>query len=230
MIIKHAGFTLIELLISVTLLALLMLVGTYSYSVFTNKWQDELGQFSVVNRQATNFQRIQILLNNISPLAVRKDNGQPGFFLVGDNTRLLGITYNGLFTMDKPEVFRLSVSKNDDQTFELLYQAKPLIDSTVVSASQEITFTNNIVLLDNLDEISFRYLGWPHFTDADSSANTSNISSPIWSSSYSALDSQIMPEKIALFIRKEDREITFNIALSLNSARWMSHYWDEVGL
>jgi prepilin-type N-terminal cleavage/methylation domain-containing protein len=227
---KQTGFTLIELLISVTLLALLMLVGTFSYSIFTNKWQDELGQFSKANQQATNFQRIQTILNNISPLTVRKNNGQPGFFLVGTKTSLLGITYKGLFAIDKPEAFRLVVLKDDQQKFSLLYQAMPLDDAAIVSAEQDIVFTEDMRLLADFDDISLRYLGWPHFTDQDSVANTSNITAPVWSATYSALDSQIMPERIELNLKKGEREMTFVIALSFNAARWMSPYWDELDL
>jgi len=220
--VKQGGFTLVELLISTTILSLLMLLGTYSYSLFTNKWQDELGQFSQANEQSMNFQRLQTVLESVMPYVVRKDNRQPGFFFVGGENLMLAVTQNGLFTTDAPEAFRLSVLRNDNGKYKLLYQAKPLNNSTITSSSQELTFSKKILLADNMDEVSFKYYGWNHF--ATKSDRTEKSAS--FKSNFSGFDNQLMPEKIIVSIAKNEKEIELIIHLSEDNSSWLSTYFD----
>jgi prepilin-type N-terminal cleavage/methylation domain-containing protein len=221
--VKQGGFTLVELLISTTILSMLMLLGTYSYSLFTNKWQEELGQFSQANERSMNFQRLQTVLESVMPYVVRKDNRQPGFFFVGGENVILAITQQGLFTADAPEVFRLSVLRNDNGKYKLLYQGKPLNNSIITSSSQELTFSKKILLADNMDEIQFKYYGWNHFTTK--SDRTEESAS--FQRDFSGLDNQLMPEKIIVFITENEKEIELIINLSEENSSWLSTYFDD---
>jgi prepilin-type N-terminal cleavage/methylation domain-containing protein len=49
---KAKGFTLIELMISMTILSLLLFTGSYTYSLMSQRWNKELGEFSHSAKQA----------------------------------------------------------------------------------------------------------------------------------------------------------------------------------
>jgi len=220
--VKQEGFTLVELLISTTILSMLMLLGTYSYSLFTNKWQEELGQFSQANEQSMNFQRLQTVLGSVMPYVVRKNNRQPGFFFVGGENVMLAITKHGLFTADAPEAFRLSVLRNENGKYKLLYQGKSLNNSIITSSSQELTFSKRILLADNMDEIRFKYYGWSHF--ATKSNRTEKSAS--FQRDFSGFDNQLMPEQIMVFIAKDEKQIELIINLSEDNSSWLSTYFE----
>ncbi|WP_281556952.1 prepilin-type N-terminal cleavage/methylation domain-containing protein [Thalassomonas sp. RHCl1] len=227
---RSQGFTLIELLIVTSILSMLMFVGTYSYSLFTGKWQEDIGQFALVNREASNFQRLDIILSNIMPFVVRKDDEQPGFFFIGGKESLFAITHDGLFSQASAEAFRLSAVKREDDKYALIYQAKPLHALTINTASQSIDFSDKITLFDGLDKIEFQYFGWTSFVERSGANTGKNASKPQWFTIFSGLDNQTFPEKLTLSLYREEKQIDFLIALDTDVARWLSPYFNEEAL
>jgi len=224
---NQQGFTLIELLIVTSILSLLMFTGSYAYSLFANKWQSELGQFDESNRRTMGFYRLQTLLTTVSPYAIRKDNGQPAFLFIGANDSLLAITHDGLFSRDAAEAFRLTAVKTDNGKFKLLYQAKSLIDTAILTESQSIEFTVQLVLAEQLDRISFQYFGWSSFQDKKGRNADNLIGQHQWYSKYSGIDKQLMPEKIEVQLTQGEKTITFLINLDSTSERWLTPYFDQ---
>jgi prepilin-type N-terminal cleavage/methylation domain-containing protein len=224
---KQSGFTLIELLIVTILLSLLMFSGTYAYSLFTNKWQSELGHFNQSNLQATGFVHLQKILANISPYVIRTDNNQPAFFFVGGPDSLLAITHDGLFTDNSAEAFRLSSVKAADGTYQLLYQARSLANMAIINESQSVEFSDEIVLVDRLDKIQFRYFGWSSYGDKKSQSADNLVGEIKWYDVFSGIDKQLTPEKIVLKLTQGDKHIPISVNLDHDADRWLSSYFDE---
>lgn len=224
---NQQGFTLIELLIVTTILSLLMFTGSYSYSLFTNKWQNELGHFDQSNRSTMGFFRLQTLLTNISPHVILTDDNQPAFFFIGASDSLLAITHDGLFAQNAPEVFRLSAIKTPEGKFKLLYQAKSLIDTTVLTESQSIEFTQQLILAEQLDNITFQYFGWSSFAEKNGRSFDNLIGEHQWYNRYSGIDQQLTPEVIQVQLTQDEKIITFTIHLDEKPERWLSPYFDQ---
>ena len=192
---NQRGFTLIELLIATSLLSLLMFTGSYAYSLFTNKWQSELGQFNQSNNEMMAFSRLQTLLNNISPYVIRQDNGEPAFFFIGNQDSILAITHDGLFEQDAAEAFRLSSIKTVDGKYKLLYQAKSLAKDFILTESQEIIFDKEITLIEGLDDVAINYFGWSSYLDKKSRTADNLVGEVKWYPTFSGIDKTITPGK-----------------------------------
>lgn len=221
------GFTLIELLIVTTILSLLMFTGSYTYSLFTNKWQDELGQFNQVNQQATSFHRIQTILTNIIPYAILKDDNQPAFFFIGGEDSLLAITHDGLFSTDAAEIFRLSTTKDANGKSSLLYQAKSLAMDNILTESQSVEFDHQLVLATQFDGITFNYYGWSSYQDKKNYNLENLVGEHQWYKNFSGLDKQLIPEKVEIILTKADKKMTILVNLDNNTERWLSSYFNE---
>jgi prepilin-type N-terminal cleavage/methylation domain-containing protein len=224
---KQKGFTLIELLIVTSILSLLMFTGTYSYSLFTNKWQDELGQFNHSNKQAMGFHRIQTLLTNIIPYVIVKDNKQPAFFFIGAKDSILSITHDGLFSNDSAEAFRLTVVKTQTGKYNLLYQAQSLENTAILTESQGIEFTQELVLAEQFDQISFTYFGWSSYYDKRANDYETKVGQHMWYSRYSGLDRQLNPEQIKVLLTQNEKTMTILISLDQTTGRLLSSYFDN---
>ena len=172
-----------------------------------------------------NFQRLHTLLSNIMPYVVRRDDKQPAFFFVGGEDGLLAITHDGLFSQNAAEAFRLTVVKQENDKYQLVYQAQSLGGGNIISASQQIEFGDSLVLFDGLDRVEFGYYGWRSFK-VKGNASGSRVQ-PQWYSVFSGLDKQITPEKITLTLTQGSREITLSVSLDRNTERWLSPYFDE---
>ncbi len=197
---SNKGFTLVELLVVTTLLSLLMLVGTYSYSLFTNKWQDELGHFKESNEQAVNFHRLFRVLSNIQPYVVIKNNKEPGFLFIGASDSLLAVTHDSIFSPNTNEVFLLSKVRSEDGNVNLVYQAKSLESASVITSKEEIAFEKEITLLSGFTDISFSYYSWPSFNAKGDRRSITPITRA-WTSSFSGIDNQLTPETIKVTAR-----------------------------
>lgn len=223
---NQLAFTMVELLIVTLLLSMIMAVGTYSYSLFTTKWQKELGNFNHTNQLSMNIQKIERILSNIQPYVLRKKNAEPGFFFIGSGTSLLAVTHDALFSSGVSEAFRLSAIKNTSGKFDLVYQSMPLLNTNITTEKQTIEFVNRITLLNNLDNIYFRYYGWPSFR-IKSDRTVENLTLKKWYETFSGLDNQLTPEKLELFIVIGEKKLTFVIELDKEPERWLSNYFDS---
>ncbi|REL26107.1 prepilin-type N-terminal cleavage/methylation domain-containing protein [Thalassotalea euphylliae] len=224
---QNRGFTLIELLIVTFIISLLLFTGGYAYSLFTNKWQEEIGQFDQVKRFSVGLERLRMATENISPLVIFKDNKQPAFFFIGDKESLLAITHNGLFNFNFPEAFRLTVLTKPSGKKQLLYQALSLEGFAILTESQSIDFERQQVLIDDVDDISFSYYGWSSFFDKKGRTADNLIGELAWSTRFSGLDRVLMPEKIELTITNENQKLNLITELDSSVEEHLRTYFDQ---
>ena len=225
---RQNGFTLVELLIVTLLLSMVMMTGMYAYSLFTNKWRNELGHFNETAREVTNFQRLQYVLETIEPYVVKNQTALPVFFFVGGRQSVLAVTDSGLFDPMSPEIFRLSVETDANGKFELLYQARSAADELLISSEQSVEFSHQLTLFKELDDVSFRYYGWSSPL-AKNQAGTGDApgARAQWYEIFSGLDYRMMPEILELTIRRGERHMVWRIRLDENAYRWFAPYTQQ---
>jgi prepilin-type N-terminal cleavage/methylation domain-containing protein len=205
------GFTLIELMIASTILIMVMLLGTYAYSLFAQKWDKQLGNVNQALRQVKELTLVNNLLDGIVPLALFNERQDPGFYFIGNQQSLTAISLSGLVNQDEPVVFNLSLQQQNGKNV-LLYREAPTTTNLILSIEQQINYQHELILLDGLKNLSFSYFGWPSFdVKSENSFNPSNRDpSTRWSAEYNGQDSRLHPEKLRLSLSLKDGQITIN--------------------
>lgn len=224
---KSKGFTLIELMIATAILSGLLFLGGFTYQMLASRWQQELGEFQETLDITKSFNLLNGSIRAIQPYVVqnKKINNQdyePGFLFVGRENRLLAVSKQGLFNHRYPEVFRLIVEENEDGSKNLIYQGVSTEGQLILTAQQTITFTQEITLLEKFDEIKFNYLGWD--SPQVRSEGLENNALPTWRAEYSGLDNQLLPDEMALSLKKDGKDLLFTISFAEKSTRFLSQY------
>ena len=213
---KLRGFTLIELLISLTLLSLIVVTGSYTYVQLASRWDKELGGFHSELLKSQRLYQLDRVISGITPYVIRSSSNKPTFFFVGSESSLLAVTSQGLQS-GQSEVFKLSIIKNESAKLDLVYQSTSLNHMVLTSAEQVIDFEHSIILLKDINTAKFDYFGWP-----DLSTKIAKVSKngPRWFSVYSSLEKRLTPTKLRFSI--DDTAIL--ITLDHNANRWLSYF------
>lgn len=213
---KNLGFTLIELLIATTLLSMVLLIGSYSYGLFSNGWAKELGGFKQSATQARNISLLQSVLDGIAPQIIHDKDNNIGFFFEGTRDSMLSISHNGLFDDVYPVIFKLSVQTDLNGKQYLLYQEKSTRNFQLINFEQVFTFDYQWILERNIESLTFKYLGWDSF---DVKANVLMNDFPPadalkWQPEYSGFKRKLLPDEIELGMSMQlitGKDINFNI-------------------
>lgn len=219
------GFTLIELMIAITILSLLLFTGSFSYSLMSERWNKELGQFSQSAKQAKNLELLQRLLEGVQPYVVVDKNKKPSFFFIGDNNSLLGVSRSGLFETEYPVIFRLTANVKESGTVDLVYQSASTKNILLIGTDQSIEFTKQVVLFTGLDKVEFSYYGWSHLYEK--SAEIKNSNNQRWYERFSGIDNQLMPEKYSVTLIKDEQKLSIPVLLEDKPERWLAPYYEE---
>lgn len=222
---QHQGFTLIELMISISILSLLLFTGSYSYSLMSERWNKELGQFASSAKNYKHLELVQRLLEGVQPYVVVDSKKKPSFFFIGDKNSLLAVSRSGLFSGEYPEIFRLSIVNKENDKVDLVYQSASTETLLLKGTDQNINFTHQLVLFENIDQVNFQYYGWLNLLSKNST--NSLIRKPKWFEQFSGIDTQLMPETFKLSLIKNERELTFTVQQEARPERWLLPYLPE---
>lgn len=225
-IVSDNGFTLIELMISISILSLLLFTGAYSYSLMSERWNKELGQFSNSAKIAKHLELLQRLVEGVQPYVVVDSQKKPALFFIGGKTSLLSVSRAGLFSGDYPEIFRLTSLNKENGKVDLIYQSASTKNVLLIGTNQEIQFTKKLTLFTDLDSVNFNYYGWSHLYDKNDLQNSSK-KAPQWTERFSGIDKQLIPEKYTVTLVKDGKDITIPITLDANPERWLAPYYKE---
>ena len=224
---NDGGFTLIELMISITILTLLLFTGSYMYSMLSSRWDKQLGNFSDNAKIAKNLEITQRVLEGVHAFIVVDNKQQPSFFFIGGEDSLLAVTYSGVFSENYPEIFRITSTKSANNKFDLVYQGASVKNILLLGTDQDITFEHQFTLFKDLDSIQYHYYGWPNFlVKVDRHATGNKMQ---WTTRYSGIDSQIMPEQFYIELTKAGSTIKIPVNLDPNTERLLSPYIEAEG-
>jgi len=221
----NRGFTLIELMISISILSLLLFTGSYTYSLMSERWNKELGQFAQSAQNGKHLLVLQRLLEGVQTFVVVDEKQKPSFFFIGDQNSLLAVSRSGLFSDDYPEVFRLTTIEKENGKVDLFYQSISTQNFLLTGTNQNIEFTKQLILFSDLDRVSFNYFGWSSFMDKNLERDEKKHKQ--WFERFSGIDNQIMPEVFNLTLVNSGQELSFSIPLDTSSERWLSPYMGD---
>lgn len=194
---RSRGFTLVELLISMTILSMIMLLGSWSFSLFTSKWEGRLGHFSQSVSQAKDLILLSDIVSSIIPYVYLSSN-KPVYYFSATPTELYGVTQSAIFHPESPVAFKMTVETNDDASKYLLYQEAKL---GVISSKQGINYTHEKVLVEQAEDIHFAIYGWESVDKKMASEDPLSAQGlkPLWREQYDSSESSLMPISVAIY-------------------------------
>ncbi|WP_448552118.1 pilus assembly FimT family protein [Thalassotalea montiporae] len=214
---REAGFTLIEMMISMTILSMVMLLGTWSFSLFIDRWDGRLGYFSKHASQAKDLILLNEIVSGISPFVYRK-NGQPSYYFELVDNQITGVTQNPIFHNNEFALFKLSVERSASGLFYLLYKEAKI--QNLYQANTDI-YDYEKVLINDTARIDLNVLAWDNFqqkiTAEDPLISDSNLV-PQWRSGYDSSLSNLMPIKVS--IATQEGNVT--IPVINDQGRWLN--------
>tara|TARA_R110000868_G_scaffold317544_5_gene578381 strand:+ start:487 stop:1167 length:681 start_codon:yes stop_codon:yes gene_type:complete len=214
---KQQGFTLVELLISSTILTMILLVGTYSYSLFADKWNKKLGHVNKVAEQVRTLSLLDRLLDGIVPLVIFQKDSK-GFYFQGSAQQLTAISQNGFINTQGAVVFQLYLQTSIDGAKKLWYQEASLNGLLLLSTQQTIPFGEPLLLIDKITDLQFNYFGWQSLDVKSEAAFTNDpTKEKDWFTQYAGFERQLQPEKLSLTINVEDMQFSLLSLFSQNS-------------
>ncbi|MGI2143129.1 PulJ/GspJ family protein [Shewanella frigidimarina] len=194
--ISSSGFTLVELLISMTILSMIMLLGSWSFSLFTSNWEGRLGHFSKNVSQTKDYMLLSDIISSTVPYIYRV-NKKPSYYFKSTPTELLGVSQSAIFHPNSTIAYKFSVETFSDGSQYLLYQEAAL---GVVADGQQINYTHEKILITNAQSISFKVYGWETFAQKLKHDDIDNPSpeKPQWRERYDSQLSAYMPLSVAI--------------------------------
>lgn len=192
-----SGFTLVELLISMTILSMIMLLGSWSFSLFTTNWEGRLGHFSKNVSQTKDYILMNDIVSSIIPYMYRVDNN-PRYYFKSTSTEMYAVTQSSIFHPKSAVAFKFTVEDFEDGSKYLLYQEAEL---GVITQGQAINYTHEKILIAKADDIQFKVFGWKDIEQKMNSEDpmTNSGARPLWRDSYDSEKSNFMPLSIAIY-------------------------------
>lgn len=182
---RQRGFTLVEILIAMLILSAVMYIGSVSFSVFSQKWQQGQQRFDQAAERAKGLLLLRQAFNGISNFIIQNDKQQPEYLFDGNAKSLLFVTSQGLIKPGQLSLVRLKVrpaTAPDTTEDQLWYQETPLDNSPLLSVLQLPAPVQEMLLL-SAENIRFNYFGWASRQDIERFFEGEGTT-PQWQNSY----------------------------------------------
>lgn len=196
------GFSLLEMLVAIIVLSIVIGISTFAYSMFIREWDGHLGRFDEAQAQYQRLEWLATALEDTLPYVVRDDQDQLGFYFLGRDEGLTLVTMSPIFAVGEPALVRVFRERDEDDTWQLVYEEAPFSGTLLARANQRLEFRHRLVIARDLARPTFRYFGWANagsrltIDDALSAQRS-------WFDEYDGLVRRFHPEKIELQMGNE---------------------------
>ena len=194
---KFDGFSLVELLVTMSMLSMIIFLGSSSYALFSKGWDGKLGDFDSTLRSAKSMILVQSVLDNLVPYLAYDINGFPGIYFEGNRNGFVGVSSNSIYQDQRLTVVRLSTRQKPDFSFDVFYEEWPIGRDSIIPVAWPLEFSSPILLFESVKNPLFEYYGWQSLIDKNSNGE-GLPPPPQWMSNYDAFKGGAAPLK-ALF-------------------------------
>ena len=211
---KAAGFTLIEMLVSTVLLSAIVLVGSSSYSIFSKRWDGQLGKFDQTLQDVRDVMLVDSVLDSLIPYVTYDHSETPVLYFEGNRNGFVTVSAKSVFSEKIPAVVRFSVVQREDLSFDVIYEEWPMENNVLRSTYQNFNFAQPITLFESVTSPNFEYFGWESVIEREGFSGAQNAVPARWLSSLNSLEERLLPERIRLsfYNNGEYKEINTIIA------------------
>ena len=223
---KFKGFTLIELLVTMSLLSMIVLIGSSAFGLFGQRWDGRLGQFDAAMRKAQTVLLVQDVLSSLMPYVTYNRAGRPVIYFEGNRNGFVAVSSKSIFSDEDFAVVRFSVSQNTDFSYDVLYEEAAMRDNVLVSLSQPLVFSRPMILFESVTDPEFQYYGWANVQDR-ASGDDSVPKPPQWLQRYNGVDALFAPLKASLRFTSSDGQYQIYSRIASASAGLLSRYKND---
>ncbi|WP_028771740.1 prepilin-type N-terminal cleavage/methylation domain-containing protein [Shewanella waksmanii] len=222
----EAGFSLVELLVALTIMSLTMLVGSYAFSTFSNKWGQDMGRFASTFSQAKQTTLLPRVIRGIYPYVVENDTGNARIYFEGNSDGFVGVVQNSMFDSQTPAVIRLSVVQEQDFTYSLIYEEWQMYDAIFTKLTEDFDFTHRFNVMSNYSDIQFEYYGW-YSADVRGRVASAPIGQPErgWYRNYNSLAKNLLPERLRITLTRGEEKLRWEFNVVDQHPRWL--LWND---
>jgi prepilin-type N-terminal cleavage/methylation domain-containing protein len=218
------GFTLLEMLVTISLLTMIILVGTSSYGLVAQRWDGQIGKFDKRIQSARDLMLVQDVLETIVPYIAYGNDNKPGIFFEGNRNGFVGVSTKSIFNKNYHSIFRLSVIQRADLTYDVLYEESPMVSDVLRSTREKVIFSERLVMFSAVKNPSFEYFGWNSVQDKSGVEGSIPPKPAQWLSSYNAMDLPFPPEKIRFSFDNKDGSYEVRASISQGKIGLVSMY------
>jgi prepilin-type N-terminal cleavage/methylation domain-containing protein len=212
---RQSGLTLVELLVTMTILAMIVVIGASAFSLFAQRWSGELGSFNALVSRTRDAVLVQEVLDSLVPWVAYDSAGKPFVYFEGNRNGFVAVSSRSIYSAGDYAVVRLSVVQNSDTRFDVFYEEWPMSDDILLSTRQTINFSEATLLYAAVNNPVFEYLGSSPFREMEGFSDLQRPAKPEWLQSYNAMYSLTPPLRARLSF--EIGEYDFQISSSLSS-------------
>lgn len=216
------GFTLLELLISMSLLSMVVLIGSSSFALFSDRWDGQLGRFDDLVQETRSILLVQDVLDSLLPYVAYDDRGKPFIYFEGNRNGFVAVSSRSVFSDGNFSVARLSAIQNTDLTFDIVYDEWPMDRSLLVSTDQTLDFSAPVILFESVADPKFQYFGWSNVEQR--TLDDGLEASPEWSGTYNGLDAWFAPLNVRLSFFTEAGRYQLESSLAHAKSGLLSRY------
>ena len=224
MVKPHKGFTLIEMLVTMVLLSSIILIGSSAYSLFSKRWDGQLGKFDQTTQKVRDLMLVHEVLDTMIPYIVSGSDNKPGIFFEGNRNGFVGVSTKSIFDKEYQSVIRLSVVQRSDFTFDVVYEEKPMIADVLRSTQESLQFPETLVLFKGVNAPKFEYFGWSSIEDKFGVEDLVPPKPPQWLPSYNAMNLPFPPEKVRFVFEAEGAQYELRANLAPGVPGLVSRY------
>lgn len=199
---KAIGFTLIEVLIALMLLSIVMYVGNLSFSIFSERWRKELGDFNLNAESARKFLLLRQAVKGASNYLTRDGNGNAVYLFEGDSQQLAFVTNKPIFNPTYQALVHLTVKTLSSGRQQLVYAEYSFRHGAPVQHDFKPDMSDRLVLFE-AEDIRFNYYGWKSFADRSLYIEQSEGGLE-WQDNYSASEIGMIPFALNLTWSKNE--------------------------
>ena len=221
---KSRGFTLVELLVSMSLLSMIVLVGSSGFGLFSQRWDGRLGQFDKTMRNTQNILLTQEVLGSLMPYVAYRRDGKPVIYFEGNRNGFVGVSSRSIFSSSNFAVVRFSVRQRADLAYDVLYEESPMQDDMLVFVGQALHFSQPVVLFDTVNSPRFQYYGWADASAAAREDDSVPKAPPKWFDSFNGLEALHAPLKASLAFNAASGDYLISSKVSSEAPGLLSRY------
>ncbi|MCC2606156.1 type II secretion system protein [Planctobacterium marinum] len=220
---KSTGFSLVELLITMTILIMVLFIGTMAYRQYSVYWHKEMGQFDEKLQTAKNIVQIHSIIKNIRPHMVKFEENVWGHYFEGASTLIRSVTEHAISQPGNAAIFELSVVA-DGESRTLVYREKPIVESPFFNYEADHQYTYEKRFDFRFDELQFEYFGWRHVDEYFTALESPDRFSQAWYGAYSGRDSMVTPNIIRITIAIDNRNSLLEVPVLQFIPEYIQNY------
>lgn len=215
---KQSGFSLVEVLIAMTILMMVLFIGTMAYRTYSVYWQKELGDFNAHLAEMKGITNVHHIIRNIKPMVLKGGKLGGYVYFEGGDSVIRAIANEAFTDENAAAAFELKIVNNQSiGGVRVEYREYAITSNPVIEQKDIGSYGQKTILLSGFEDIRFEYFGWPSYADYNAFENPESQIQPnpkTWFGLYSGQDTLMSPEAVKLRLKRNGNWSEINIPLT----------------